>query len=170
MKIGVYHAFFRGLCQGPLKKIVADLKDFQLRGNAIKINIKFSNNAVLKIVEEWSLDNKELSKKESYTYQYITSDGFFFRYDMEAYREESEQKSMIDQLKKPDQHIHIGVVKHKFDQDKHGTFLKEDEGPHFKTHYATVRDILGTVVTNFFNEDEYEHFETYLENNKELPL
>lgn len=168
MKIWQYRDFFRGLFYEHLKKIVKSSEiPKPISEKAIKFEIIFNNKSVLKVVEYWSLDNKELSEKESYSYQYITSDGFFFRYDKESDIKGSTKKSMVEQLKKPDCHIHIGVLKQKFDQNKHSTFLKEDEGPHFKTHSADVIDVLGTIVTNFF-KDECGNFEEFLEKNKKL--
>lgn len=165
MRIAEYHTFLRGLFYNHLQKVVKNtngLEKFPGKG-IIKFTITLKNNDILTFSEDWLTENNKLLERVRYSYKYITPMGCFFRYDMEGIT----KRTVHEQLRKPDCHIHIGILKEKFDENNHDVFLKEDGGPHYKTHCANIVDVLGAIVTTFY-EDECSNLESCLDNNKHL--
>ena len=148
--IGEYINYQKGIFQSHLSKIIKSSKHEIIPNNdkyVISWKIVFKDESVLEAWEILELSNNAIEKKR-YGYEYIRRSGFFFFYELD-----DEKNSIIEKIKKPKYHLHVGVKKEYSSQVRTFPELLDHNGPHYKASSITIDEIIGIIVINFFEEN-----------------
>ncbi len=152
--IGNYYNLQKGLFYSKLSEIIKSAKweiSGDLKNSWISWEVVFKDGSILNSFEyiELEIKNDEIKKKK-YGYEYTRKSGYFFFYELESFKEDSK---LVEKLKKPQFHLHIGVKQEKSSHVQELPELIEHNGPHYKVSSITIDEIIVIIIVNFFEEN-----------------
>lgn len=156
MKVSERESILRGIFHNILKNIIVSKRPYfdtpeREYGPISGTDIKFRDDSILNFIEK--INNEEM---QTYLYEYIRPDGFFFGYDNEGYE---------NGIYKPLNHWHVGIKKNKglfplLGQhdllEKFPLELIDHDGPHYKAPDMDFHYFLGIIIVNFYDDDKTE--------------
>jgi len=148
--IGEYINNQKGIFQSHLTKIIKSSKHEMYPDKEDRVNswtVVFNDESMLEAFEILEINNNKIIKKK-YGYEYKRPSGFFFFYELDK-----EKSSIVEKLKKPQYHLHIGVKKEYCSNVQKFPELLDHNGPHYKVSPITIDEIIGIIIVNFFEEN-----------------
>ena len=141
----------KGLFESTIKKIISDskLKIYPNKNEyVIHWMIYFKGDSILEAWETLIIKNNQ-KEMMRYGYKYTNSSGFFFSYELDK-----EGSNKFEQFKKPQHHLHVGIIKeHAPSNQEFPEQLIEHGGPHYKVPPISIDEIVGMIILNFFPDN-----------------
>ena len=148
---GEYISNQKGIFHTHINKIINKSKHqyaYKKDGYILDWEIFFKDDSVLEAWEVLKITNNKIERKR-YGYEYKRPSGFFFFYELSE-----EQNDLIEKLWKPKYHLHVGVQKENKLFVRKFPELLDHDGPHYKVSPITLKEIIGTIIVNFFPDDK----------------